>query len=703
MLMCDGLCTLGIKLWAQTVTVNPGTTYYFIFWYTSIINNSPAGSLRIDINGVESGSVSIPAFPAWNPATVTWTAPVGVTTALVSIENTQTTGCNSAVDFAIDDLSFAAGCFSGSLGPAPNLGPDKSLCGGNSPLTLTSGIPYTTNLRYQWSTGATTPTISVNTPGTYALCVDSLLGGAAYTCKKSDIITITSNYSVDLGGPQTLCSPSTANLSIAFTGTGVTYLWSKNGSPIIPNITTSSLMVTSSGTYGVLVNDPVCGTQTSSVAITSNAATPIDQTRCFPGSATLSVAGSGIYRWYNTAGPNGGTVLGLGSSLTVTTAGTYYVQDTTTFAITAGPPLVGHGMTVHAGNPGSNPPSSSRLFFNVLQDMRLDTISMFYNNYYCAAGVIDRVGVDIINSSGVRVAGSPFIATIACSLQNNGGLPAPSIKIPIRANLLQGNSYVIQASTVSGLNSSLAFLNENSSGAPPAIRRYIFPTTYSNAITFVSNSLSNYSVYYKLDAYPGYFNWKITKGINCARVPVRAINFCPLSVYFLDISAELKSKSVVLHWRTTIPDRSLAYTIERSSDGVAFTSIGKLNQEYGENNSSDLTFTDANPLNGANYYRVSMKSNDGISYSSIVSINTEKELNVSVFPNPYSEKTTIRTYAKNQFLINYTLSDVSGKLVSNGTFNSNGETSIGEGLNSGVYVLVAETPDGKEFFRILKE
>nr|MBP8967600.1 hypothetical protein [Paludibacteraceae bacterium] len=67
--------------------------------------------------------------------------------------------------------------------PAPNLGPDLTLCE-NQYVTLDAG--YNPQWSYLWSTGDTTPTITVSTSGTYYVNVTSPNG-----CLGFDEVVIT--------------------------------------------------------------------------------------------------------------------------------------------------------------------------------------------------------------------------------------------------------------------------------------------------------------------------------------------------------------------------------------------------------------------------------------------------------------------------------------------------------------------------------
>ncbi len=82
-----------------------------------------------------------------------------------------------------------------SVYPVPliNLGPDTSLCPGSTPLELVDNINGSNPLAtWLWSTGATTPSIMVSTPGTYAATV--YIDG----CSATDSVIVLNSCFVDI-------------------------------------------------------------------------------------------------------------------------------------------------------------------------------------------------------------------------------------------------------------------------------------------------------------------------------------------------------------------------------------------------------------------------------------------------------------------------------------------------------------------------
>ncbi len=116
--------------------------------------------------------------------------------------------------------------------PVVNLGRDTALCFGDS-LLLNAGQANT----YIWSTGATSPSIAVSSPGTYWVQAGN------GTCYGADSINILfdSVPVVNLGNDTTVCQGATVALHA---GQASTYLWS-NGS------TASSINVNTTNNYWV--------------------------------------------------------------------------------------------------------------------------------------------------------------------------------------------------------------------------------------------------------------------------------------------------------------------------------------------------------------------------------------------------------------------------------------------------------------------
>jgi gliding motility-associated-like protein len=107
--------------------------------------------------------------------------------------------------------------------PRPDLGKDTTICNNNPILLSGGGIvsnPSAAQLTYQWSSGATTPTITVNQPGRYILTVTNF-----GQCIGRDTIVVSQRLiQNDLGQDQTVCANIPVPLGFA-PQQGINYQW----------------------------------------------------------------------------------------------------------------------------------------------------------------------------------------------------------------------------------------------------------------------------------------------------------------------------------------------------------------------------------------------------------------------------------------------------------------------------------------------
>ncbi|MEO6671444.1 MAG: T9SS type A sorting domain-containing protein [Ferruginibacter sp.] len=115
-------------------------------------------------------------------------------------------------------------------------------------------------------------------------------------------------------------------------------------------------------------------------------------------------------------------------------------------------------------------------------------------------------------------------------------------------------------------------------------------------------------------------------------------NAGPLPVNFTSVNATQDKKDILVGWRTENETNISSYNVERSFDGVRFTTaatiISKSNNGYG----ASYSWIDATVSAGMHYYRiVSTGVNNDKKYSEVVKVNIAKIDNAAgmfIFPNP---------------------------------------------------------------------
>jgi hypothetical protein len=116
-----------------------------------------------------------------------------------------------------------------------------------------------------------------------------------------------------------------------------------------------------------------------------------------------------------------------------------------------------------------------------------------------------------------------------------------------------------------------------------------------------------------------------------------------LAVDLLSFQGEKRDKTSVLTW-TTVGERNLSnYIIERSEDGVLFMPIGvELAKAKSDTEKVSYEYTDTEPVQSINYYRLRMENTDKtFKYSKIITLDFLEKITTQAYPNPFNTDVTI--------------------------------------------------------------
>lgn len=302
---------------SQTITVTTAGTYS-----VTVANASGCtgiASVVVTVNSSLSPVVTGNNFCAGNGSTLdagsgysTYLWSTGATTQTISVfavntyyvTVTNATGCSGTGQIVINQNANPTSSITGNL----------SICAGFS-TTLNAGAGYAS---YFWSTTAVTPTISVNTPGSYSVTVTDNNG-----CTGTSLVTVTlsSGLNPTISGSLQMCSGSSTVLNAGNGYAG--YIWS-NG------MLTQSVSVNTAGNYSVTVSDASGCSGVASVTLVVNPnPTPLitgNLSMC-SGDTTYLDAGSG-FSTYSWSSANNTQSIAVGSS------GVYTVTVSNVFGCT---------------------------------------------------------------------------------------------------------------------------------------------------------------------------------------------------------------------------------------------------------------------------------------------------------------------------------------------------------------------------------
>jgi len=174
-----------------------------------------------------------------------------------------------------------------------------------------------------------------------------------------------------------------------------------------------------------------------------------------------------------------------------------------------------------------------------------------------------------------------------------------------------------------------------------------------------------------------------------------------LPVTYAYFRGENAGSSNQLSWATTLENNNDHFNVMRSTDGVQFNAIGKVNAS-GAANGSAYAFTDANAPQGKSYYRLQQVDKDGKSTSSdIISINnTGRGYAIATWPNPAKDNLSVTVNGNLYGNLQVAITDMQGRVVRQELWIKNlsslkKDIHISD-LQSGLYQLVVISPDGRQ-------
>jgi hypothetical protein len=179
-----------------------------------------------------------------------------------------------------------------------------------------------------------------------------------------------------------------------------------------------------------------------------------------------------------------------------------------------------------------------------------------------------------------------------------------------------------------------------------------------------------------------------------------------LPVELTKFNAFQKDRNVELQWETASEYDNEGFEIERSTDGKEWENIGFVSGYGTTYTTQRYHFTDENPANGTNFYRLKQLDFDGRSeYSSVENVIFENNNgidNIQIFPNPVSAGNSVNLNSSAELLEVITLIDPMGRVVFERSNLYAGEMiKLPNNLPSCIYSLVIKNENSQSTNRLI--
>lgn len=487
----------------------------------------------------------------------------------------------------------------------------------------------------------------------------------------------------NLGSDVVLCNPASVTLDAGVYGSNFTYEWYRNNA-LVSISTSPSYFVNAPGNYKVRVSASGCLAGTDSLNVSTQGASPANASFCAPPSqlVTLSVSGTGRYKWWTTS--IGGSAIATGPvyTSTLSTSSIFYVQDTATFSYGNFTPSARlTGFNVRTG--GSN----TYMGFNAVRAFRIDSVNLFIRTYnttndFMTVRLRQRGNATPLATKDLGVTGP-------CNCQTDR-----NVQFYLGFDVPVGNQYYMEYST----GSVNVHWDQTTASYPyqvPGIISIYGPVDQNGAPT-LGWAPSSYGFFY---------NWKISAGIACARVPVAATLNCPLSTQNLRINGTKEGESIfVLEWNDISGNQSVIhYEIEEAHYGQEFVKINQISHSKGTKSYRLPISISTHAVSRA--FRVKAVMSDGSEVKSNILVeNFSVPFQLQIVPNPFNDQIKISIVGELDGIVGKTeVFNTTGQLIYSDILDKSESIVNTQQWSSGVYIIKNQFDQTVQTAKLVKE
>ena len=178
----------------------------------------------------------------------------------------------------------------------------------------------------------------------------------------------------------------------------------------------------------------------------------------------------------------------------------------------------------------------------------------------------------------------------------------------------------------------------------------------------------------------------------------------------LNFTSNVYGKTVHLDWQTASEVNTSHFVVERSSDGVRFEDIGKVDAAGNSSERKSYAFQDKDAMNmNANkiFYRLKMLDNDKkVTYSKVLPVHKRGEKQLLVYPNPAVDNLKLLIHSLDRQHVVVNIFDESGRKVYSQSVNiaagNNSHIINVASFSKGSYYINVEAENGVETGKFVK-
>ncbi|GAA4382657.1 T9SS type A sorting domain-containing protein [Hymenobacter koreensis] len=613
----------------------------------------------------------------------------------VSFTNATTFRLKADADANCSSVNYVYLTVTPTLSLTSNLAAAGICVGGQATLTATGS----SNGQYTWSapgmaTVTNTGTLTVSPAATTSYTVT-----APTSCgSSSQQLTVPVNALTISPAAPAICAGQTTTLTASYSGAGATYQWFNAADLNTPIGSGPTLPVspTATTTYQVNASSSDCGALTRRVTVTVAAPTvavsPNAPVICTGGSTTLTAASNNpgaTFSWSPSTGLSATTGASVVASPTANT--TYTVTATTDCGTTTSQVAV---TVVPAATFGVTPASATVCAGSSTTLTASSNITGATYRWYRTSDLGTVLSTDAAYAASPTTATTyRVITTTSCGSNTRdvsvGVNASPTVSVtPSSTTMARGSSSVLTASGADSYTWSPATGLSATTGSTVTASPEV-TTTYTVTGT---NSLGC---------------------TNSQQVTVTVTR--PLPVELISFVAAWGERNPVLTWSTASEKNNAYFEVQRSLDGASFERVG---QRAGAGTTTtrtsyqftDLSLTQVSVRNV--YYRLRQVDEDGQSTLSPVRAvqvpAVSQAFTGNVFPNPYSEKVSVRFESFEAGEVNLTVHNVLGQTVLATTAKVAAGTQElalpqAASLKTGVYYLTVQQGKHKQVLKMIHE